>query len=111
MIGETVYIQSPTVTGTDPFGASIITDGEPIQVDNVLVAPGALRDDTASTRPDGTEVRYTLHFPKGFDADLEGLSILVRGKWYRVIGNPDHYTLEDTPTEWWMPVEVGVVNG
>ena len=113
MIGETVkveYLAEKDPPQHDPFGAPILK-AEEVEVANVLVQPGSLRDDVSSTRPDGTEVKYTLHFPKTFTDDLEGLRVYVRGGWYHVIGHPDHYTPENTPTEWYMPVEVGVLHG
>lgn len=110
MKGETVTVKTFTGTGTDPFGAPIEAE-ETQTVDNVLVQPGACADVVESNRPSGVSVKYTLHFPKTFEGDLEGAEVEVRGNWYKVIGRPDHYTLENTPTDWWMPVEVGTVNG
>lgn len=110
MKGETVTVKTFTATGSDPFG-SPVTEEVTQQVDNVLVQPGACADVVESNRPDGAKVNYTLHFPKTFDMDLEGAEVKVRGIWLKVIGRPDHYTLDNTPTEWWLPVEVGTVNG
>lgn len=110
MVGEEVEVKTFGKTGTDPFGAPI--ESETIEkVGNVLVQPGASSDVVESNRPIGVSVNYTLHFPKTFDGDLEGAKVNVRGNWYDVIGRPDHYTLENTPTKWWMTVEVGAVNG
>lgn len=110
MIGETVTVKTFVNVGTDPFGSPTREEVEQV-VENVLVQPGACADVVESNRPSGSSVRYTLHFPKTFDSDLEGAEINVRGNWLDVIGKPDHYTLENTPTKWWLPVEVGTVNG
>ena len=110
MKGETVKVKTFVTTGTDPFGGSISTETVSV-VDNVLVQPGACADIIESNRPNGSSIRYTLHFPKTFYEDLEGCQVEVRGNWYDVVGKPDHYTLENTPTQWWLTVEVGAVNG
>lgn len=110
MQGEAVKVKTFDATGTDPFGAPITVE-KVEAVENVLVQPGACADVVESNRPSGVSVKYTLHFPKTFEGDLEGAQIEVRGNWYDVIGRPDHYTLSNTPTQWWMPVEVGAVNG
>jgi hypothetical protein len=110
MVGETVFIETKVETGRDAFNAPIY-EYQDVPVENVLTAPGPRSDITDSNRPDGHLVRYTLHFPKTFTANLEGLRVRVRGNYYRVIGKPDHYQAENTPTQWWMPVEVGEVDG
>lgn len=110
MKGETVRVKTFQATGADPFGSPVTS--EAVQdVENVLVCPGPCSDVFESNRPDGVSVKYTLHFPKTFDMTLEGAQVKVRENWYDVIGRPDHYTAENTPGDWWMPVEVGGVNG
>lgn len=110
MKGETVKVKTFSDSGADPFGAP--TSSESVEtVDDVLIQVGACADLFESNRPSGAKVRYTLHFPKTFSGDLEGAEIEVRGSWHKVIGHPDHLTLENTPTRWWMAVEVGSVNG
>lgn len=108
--GETVIIRTYHAAGFDAFGAKVREYAD-TEVGDVLVEPGASSNVTESNRPDGVSIRYTLHFPKTFDGALDGAQIMIRGDWYDVIGRPDHYTLENTPTKWWMTVEVGVVNG
>ena len=111
--GTTVTVLRPTVTGTDRFNAP--TYGAPTSetVDNVLIAPGATADLDAS-RPEGVTVAFTLHFPKGYNASLEGCSVALPAPWagtYRVVGNPRPYMDENTPTPWHMPVEVEEAHG
>ena len=108
--GETVVVEYRTETGTDDYNAAVYSYTEET-VEDVLVSPGPRSDIADPNRPDGVVVRYNLHFPKGFDKKLKGLRISVRGEWLDVIGDPDHYTLENTPGKWWMPVEVGIVRG
>lgn len=111
--GVSVTVLTPTSDGTDRFGEPI--PGEPMQtvVDNVLIAPGATADLEAA-RPDGVTVALTLHFPKTYNGDLRGCSVVLTGQHegtYRVIGEPKPYMDANTPTDWHMPVEVEVVHG
>ena len=111
--GRTVTVLTPAVESTDRFGEPVY--GEPVAqiVDNVLVVPGATADLEAS-RPDGVTVALTLHFPKTFNGDMRGCSVVLTGQFagtYRVIGEPKLYQDENTPTQWHMPVEVEVVYG
>jgi hypothetical protein len=110
MIGETVIVENKVKTGVDGHNNAVYETSETVVAD-VLVVPGPRADVVESNRPDGHLVKYTLHFPKTFNTPLESLRIRVRGRWLRVIGSPDHYTKENTPTRWWMPVEVGEVDG
>lgn len=77
----------------------------------VLVAPGSTADLDAS-RPNGAQVALTLHFPKTWSgAPLKGAHITVRGRRYRVVGDPQPYTAANTPGRFNMPVEVEAVDG
>lgn len=117
--GETVTVIREVEVGRDGYNKPI-TEEQLEDVDNVLVQPGS-REDVAggvsygtargSIRTDGTRVKYTLHFPKTFDKDLRLCDIVVRGTRCHVIGEPDHYILENCPTQWWMPCEVTAVHG
>lgn len=110
MQGETVTVMSRVLDGCDSFNDPVYRHDE-IDVDNVLVAPGAVNDALESTRPDGVEVNYTLYFPKTFDGDLECAKVVVRGEALDVIGHPDRFDDSVCPTEWNMVVEVGVLHG
>jgi len=111
IVGETVVVERRLEVGRDP-GNSPIYDLVSEVVEDVLVAPGPRNDVTDSTRPDGVEVRFTLHFPKGYPETLRGARVSVRGGApLDVIGDPTHYTEANTPGEWSMPCEVGKVVG
>lgn len=112
MIGETVHILRLEQIGVDDGNMPVYAYPpvyEPIE--NVLVAPGSRQDLIETIRPDGVVINYTLHFPKTFDERLKNRRILVRGRECKVVGDPDHYMLESTPTPWWMPVEVTATDG
>ena len=111
MIGEQVIVERHVETGRDAFNEPIY-EWESETVDDVLVAPGPRADLTDAERPEGVRVVWNLHFPKGYPATLANARIRVRGgEPLHVIGNPQHYTFENTPTRWSMPVEVWRVDG
>lgn len=88
MTGETVVVSTRTRTGVDPGGDEVWeTTSE--SVDDVLVAPGSQSNAVDNVRPDGVEVALTLYFPRSYaGVGLRGATVTVRGKDYRVIGDP-----------------------
>lgn len=111
IFGETVVVERETETGRDA-GNNPITEWVPETVTNVLVAPGPRSDVVGQIRPEGVEIRWNLHFPKGYPATLRGARISVRGgSPLMVVGDPQHYAEELTPGDWSMPVEIGRVDG
>lgn len=111
MRGETVVVRRPTAGGVDPFGSPSVVWVEEV-VEDVLVAPGPRNDADGAIRPDGKIIAWTLHFPKTFNESLKGCEVRVRGEVPRpVVGDPKPYTLKNTPTRWWMPVELEGVDG
>ncbi len=123
IVGEEVVVERVVDIGPlDPYGQPAWVDtgdaeqAEPAvayeTVHNVLVAPGPRTDVVDSIRPKGVKVVYTLHFPKPYAASLRGARISVRGQpALDVVGDPRPYTAENTPGDWWMPVEIGKVLG
>lgn len=108
--GETVVVRTFTEGEADPFenAAKVATEET---VEDVLVQVGSTSDLTGSIRPDGVEVKFTLHFPKTYNVELRGAQVQVRGSWYGVVGNPAWYTADNCPTKWNYPVEVSATNG
>jgi len=112
IVGESVAVQRPIVVGEDAHGNQTVELSEPETVDDVLVAPGPRADLSDTSRPDGDRVEWNLHFPKGYPATLRGAFISVRGgEPLRVVGDPQHYTEQNTPGRWSMPVELWRVDG
>ena len=98
--------------GKDGFGMPIWTDGEPICVENVLVAPGPAANASEDVRPEGVAIRYTLMFPKAYGGPpLDNLKIDVRGELLDVVGAPRPYDPDACPTSWNMEVEVAATDG
>lgn len=109
--GEAVVVERRQEVGRDPGNAPIY-EWVPETVEDVLVAPGPRADVVESNRPEGVEVRFNLHFPKGYPAMLRGARISVRGgEPLNVIGDPQHFTEANTPGRWSMPVEIGRTDG
>lgn len=106
-----VTVVRPNPTGdADPFGAP--AEGDPIRetVEGVLVTPGATSDLDA-TRPAGTVVAMTFHFPRGYGKPLKGCIVEYAGEEYRVIGDPQPYMEEGVPGPWTMAAEVERADG
>lgn len=110
MKGEKVTIITKQAVSKDILGNVVFAETEE-QVDNVLVAPGEAADVIDDMRPDGTEVHYTLYFPKTFKGHLETGEIIVRGERLQVVGHPDRFDVGNCPTEWNMVVKVGTIHG
>lgn len=111
IVGETVVVERHVETGRDG-GNNPIFEWVPETVEDVLVAPGPRNDVEEANRPHGVEVRFNLHFPKGYPATLRGARITVRGqKPLDVIGDPQHFTEANTPGRWSMPCEIGRTDG
>ena len=91
-------------------------DGERVEsteretVQNVLLCPGATADSVANARPDADRVAFTLAFPKGYDKSLRNCRVVIGGREYRVMGDPQPCR-ENCPTRWWMRVEVEQADG
>ncbi len=75
-----------------------------------IVSPGATADLDA-TRPNGVTVAFTAHFPKGWQGSLRGACVELRGRRYRVVGDPQPYTAANTPGGFNMPAELEAVDG
>lgn len=110
MKGEIVTVATRQPNGKDALG-NIVYEDVTTEVENVLVAPGAVDDIIGSIRPEGSEIHYTLYFPKSFSGDLENAGITVRGESLKVVGKPDCFDLENCPTSWNMVVKVGTTHG
>lgn len=91
-------------------------DGERVEsteretVQNVLVCPGATADSATNARPDADRVVYTLAFPNGYDKPLRNCRVVIHGREYRVMGDPQPCR-GNCPTRWWMRTQVERVDG
>lgn len=91
-------------------------DGERVEsteretVGGVLVCPGATVNSAANARPDADRVAYTLAFPKGYDKSLRSCRVVIHGREYRVMGDPQPCR-ENRLKRFWMQAEVERVDG
>ena len=106
---EHISVYLPHYIKEDVFGGEDIEYGEPVEVDAV-VAPGATRDLDAS-RPEGVRVSFTVHMPREWNRPLRDALIGIRGSRYKVIGDPQKYTDDNTPGLWTMACEVEAYDG
>ena len=109
LAGEAVTVIRPNVE-RDELGDVTASSVSSEAVDNVLISPGTSTD-LGESRPQGSRVAYTLHFPKTYRRKLKGCEVDVRGEKCRVIGDPRPYMSINTSGEWWMQVEVERVDG
>lgn len=105
---ELVMVTLPNVA-YDDLGEPV-EDSREVLVAACLVAPGSCADLDAG-RPNGARVAMTLHFPKTWERPLKGATVELRGRKYRVIGDPQPYTAANVPGPYNMPVEVEAVDG
>ena len=108
--GESVTVMTPEYT-YDEHMNEIETWSEQV-VDNVVVAPTTTSSTVSDTvRPHGTKAILNLGFPKTFDASLRGCHVVVRGREYAVVGDPQPNTAANCPTPWWLSASVEAVDG
>ena len=102
--GEPVTVVRPAIA-YDDLGEPVYGEPERTEVSDVLVTPGATSDMGAS-RPNGIVVAFTLGFPKTYQEPLRGCSVVVRGRSYEVVGDPQPLTAENVPGPYNYTVEV-----
>ena len=102
--GITVTLYETTVTGSDPFGAPIVTE-QAVDVDNVLVGDPTTEEMLASTQLYGKEIKYMLGIPKGDTHDWKDKKVSwtdAYGETHvcRTYGFPITGIEENIPTKW-----------
>lgn len=107
--GEAVTVfPRGAASGTDAHNMPVLDAAEPVET-QAVVCPSA-GDDSGSGGA-GRTVRYTLHFPKGLEADLDGAEVEVRGERLRICGAPRAYTAANVPGRWGIECEAVSVHG
>lgn len=107
MDGQTVTVETRTVTGVDRLGNPVVGYAAPVDVPNVLVnwQTAAERD---YTRPDGFVITCVCAFPRSCSLDMEGARLTIDGETLYVDGKPHR---ELSPNGWNLLVNAGVSNG
>ncbi len=98
--GETVTLWIPQSSEVDPFGKEIERSPEAVEIEDVLITPGASAEILDSTDLEGHVIQYTLHIPKADDHDWAHRKVTIRGKDYRTIGEARYYTEANVPLRW-----------
>lgn len=107
--GETVHVEELEEVGRTSHNEPVC-EARLRPVGNVLVAPSNGGDISDGNR-DGHRPAYTLYWPKADGSPvLDGLRLLVRGEYVRVVGSPRPYP-RGCPTDWNMEVETVGANG
>lgn len=109
MEGETVTVLTPSVTFDEHMDE--VTEWSEETVENVLVAPSSTSDADGTARPHATSVTLRLGFPKTFSAPLRGRHVVVRGREFAVIGDPEPNAPGNCPTPWWYTADVEACDG
>nr|DAV31539.1 MAG TPA: Minor capsid protein [Caudoviricetes sp.] len=86
--GMTIKIIPQEIANKDPFGSDIKKDGEPISVDNVLIAPTSADEKLDALNLYGKHAVYTLGIPKGDTHNWIDQKVEFFGKVWRTFGIP-----------------------
>lgn len=110
MTGDRLRFIPQTVKGHDAFGNVKMVDGEPFDVDGVMVAPStssAIEDG----RPHGSSSKVTLYFDYAEQLELRGSIVVVRGRRFKVQGSPVPYFPGELNASFGYEVEAVKVDG
>lgn len=109
--GSRIEIHSPIETGTDTFNIPTTKWGLEAVLGDVLAAPASTQDVEGTIRPNGDEITMDFYIPKTYTASLRGRQIHHQGGIYEVIGDPQPYPEENTPTRWNRVVHARKIEG
>jgi hypothetical protein len=109
--GSRIEIHNPIETGTDTFNIPTTKWGLEAVLGDVLVAPASTQDVEGTIRPNGDEITMDFYIPKTYTASLRGRQIHHQGNIYEVIGDPQPYPEENTPTRWNRVVHARKIEG
>lgn len=110
MRGERVTFVPQAVKGKDAFGNVKMSDGDPFDVDGVMVAPST-SSDIEDGRPHGSSSKATLYFDHVDLLELRGSVVVVRGRRYKVQGSPMPYFPGELNDRFGYEVEAVRVDG
>lgn len=90
--GETVFVRERLFAEKDAFGNDRVVYGEPVQVSDVIVGRGHVRDESRDGRPYTVKTDISFCFPRGYAGDLRGALVKRGGHEYELV---DVYELTD----------------
>lgn len=103
--GVTVTLIDKVEASKDPFGKPIYKD-QPIEIENVLIAPTSSDDIVNQLTLTGKKAVYTLAIPKGDSHDWTNKEVQFFGKTWRTFGEPLEGIEELIPLQWNKKVTV-----
>ena len=101
----TVQLVEKTQTGTDPFGAPIVTE-KYIDVPGCLVGQPSSDEINSTMQMYGKMIAYVVGVPKGDENEWTDTDVIIWGERYRTIGYPMSGIQENIPLRWGKNVKV-----
>lgn len=101
----TVQLVVKTESGTDPFGAPIVTE-ELVDIPGCLVGQPTSDEITQVLQMNGKQIAYVIGVPKGDDHSWTDTDVIIWGERYRTIGFPQTGIQENIPLKWGKNVKV-----
>lgn len=86
--GRSVKVRPVEFGEKDPYGNAERSFGDPVVIDDVLIAPGDPEGEIEDGRPDGAVVSFTLYVPKGCEVSFRGARVEIAGESFDVVGDP-----------------------
>ena len=104
--GISVLLYVKSKSGVDALGNPIYTE-EPIQVDDVLVAPSSNSEIVDMMNIYGKRTEYTLGIPKGDTNEWENVTVEFFGQKFKTFGSVIQGQEELVPLRWHKKVMCG----
>lgn len=105
MHGITVILNEKTIVGKDPYNAPIYQT-QPVQVDNVLVAPVSDTEILEGINLHGKKAVYKLGIPKGDTHNWEDQLVEFFGQTWHTFGFVSEGIEDLVPTHWHKTIRV-----
>lgn len=103
--GITITLYEKTESGRDSFNVPVYRE-DPVQVDNVLVAPASNTSATEELNLEGKIAIYTLGIPKGDTHEWEDRTVEFFGRKWKTIGPVIEGIEALVPTAWHKKIQV-----
>lgn len=83
--GETVFVSERVFGAKDAYGNDVKTYKQPVQVCDVLVGRGSVKDSSKDGMPYTVRTDISFCFPRGCTLDLRGALVERGGKSYEMV--------------------------
>ena len=98
--GITVKLIPQVEVGEDSFGTAVYKDGDPVEVDNVLVGPVTTAENLEITNLYGKTAQYQIAIPKGDTHVWKDQVVEFFGKRWKVFSLPQEGIDDLIPLGW-----------